>query len=99
MFLSLWNQESKQSRYGEIDRLEIHYVETFTEEDYNQAIQSVVSKIHNSMPEDKRKKVQVKVESEVKLSEASRRLLQGIFGSYQEGLNEMEKPNSKTNVS
>ncbi|MEM7179478.1 MAG: hypothetical protein AAF518_01090 [Spirochaetota bacterium] len=80
LILSLWDVKTKRSRSAEIDRLEVQYTEEFLEEDYNQAIQSVVSKFHNSIAEDKRKKVQVKIESKVRLSEASKRLLQDTFG-------------------
>ncbi|MEM7184893.1 MAG: hypothetical protein AAF518_28625 [Spirochaetota bacterium] len=63
-----------------MDILEIQYSKNFTEENYNQAIQSVVGKMRNGMVEEKRKNIPVRVEEQVDLSEASRRLLQDTFG-------------------
>ncbi|MEM7183757.1 MAG: hypothetical protein AAF518_22815 [Spirochaetota bacterium] len=82
LYLSLWNQQSKQAKYAEIDRLEIHYIAGFSEEDYNQAIQSVVGKIYNSMEPKKRKQVRVEIQAKVPLSEGSKRLLQNVFESF-----------------
>ncbi|MEM7183758.1 MAG: hypothetical protein AAF518_22820 [Spirochaetota bacterium] len=79
MYIHLWNPENQQASYGEIDVLEIHYVNTFSEEDYSQAIQSVVGKIYNSMPEHKRKQILVEIQAKVILSEGSKRLLRETF--------------------
>ncbi|MEM7184892.1 MAG: hypothetical protein AAF518_28620 [Spirochaetota bacterium] len=79
MFVSLWDRKPMTTTYAEIDALEIHLNKTFTGEDYNQAIQSVVGKIRNGMVEEKRKNIPVRVEEQVELSEASRRLLQDTF--------------------
>ncbi|MEM7182038.1 MAG: hypothetical protein AAF518_14065 [Spirochaetota bacterium] len=82
VYLLLWDQTTKQARYADIDCLEIYYEETFTEEDYNHAIQSVVGKLCNHMVVEKLNKVQVTVDPRVQLSEASKRLLQDTFGEY-----------------
>ncbi|MEM7184856.1 MAG: hypothetical protein AAF518_28435 [Spirochaetota bacterium] len=84
MFLSLWNHESEQARFAEIDALKIHYVANFQEEDYNQAIQTVVNKVCNSMAQEKIKKLKVEIVKDVSLSEASKRLLQNTFGEIKE---------------
>ncbi|MEM7184736.1 MAG: hypothetical protein AAF518_27825, partial [Spirochaetota bacterium] len=79
MLVSLWDHKSKQSRYAEIDRLEVRYSKGLKKEDYNYAIQSVVSKICHSMDTAKREKVRVDIHKGVTLSEASKRLLKDNF--------------------